>query len=187
MDAYPGLAITLLSFVDQEDVLRFSCGDEPWSALIDRYFHEDAFEQQLGGAATTYVVRDRATSAVKALGTLALGSVSWPKPSSGSKSVAVIFAYFGLSRALRGTTTDGVKTSFACTDTVLTEAIDLWPDADLICLSVDDENTTAIGFWSTYGFVEWGKRREEEGRTYVRMVAEAKKVLAIIEARRAAA
>lgn len=187
MEAYPSLAMSELSLVDDEDVLMFSCGDEPWAQNVDRYFHEDAYEDQLAGDAITYVVRGRSDSALKALASFAIGEVSWPKPNSNKKSTAIIFAYFGIARALRRTQTDGVKTSSACADTALSAAIMRWNEAELICLSVDEENEAAVQFWSGYGFVEWGKRRQDGGRRYIRMVAKAAKVRSMIEARREAA
>lgn len=111
MDAYASLSLGELSFVDAEDVLTFSCGDEPWAAVVDQYFHEEAFQHQQDSDAVTYVVRNSSDGTLVALAAFAITAFSWPKPTSKSKEPAVIVLNFGVARNLHGTTTDGVDVS----------------------------------------------------------------------------
>jgi len=187
MEVNSSLTVHELSAVDLADVLRFSCGKEPWAVVVDRHFHEEAFERQQTGDSITYVVRGRDKAELRALASFALGSVSWPKPNSKAKSAAVIFLFFGIEKALRGSTTDGIRTSIACADLVILQALDMFPDCEMLCLYVDEENEPAIRLWTSYGFVEWGKRRQEDARAYIRMVATVDKVRSAISARRRAA
>jgi ribosomal protein S18 acetylase RimI-like enzyme len=182
---FPYLDIEDISLGAWGEVQEFSCGDEPWCAPIDQYFHNDALEDHMERGYRTYLVRQHDSGLLIAMATFGAREISYPRGNSSKRREALIVMNFGLDRLRQGQKHAGLGLAAACFDLSYLRAVEeeAWRDLDLIGLYVDEENVNGRAFWQRYGFYQQEKTKPyvEGGRLNWRMILQRKALTDIIQ------